>query len=275
MTSGKSQDLYLDKSLRNWVLFSIFIVMILIGILKHYIAILLTETPRKMKLKEIRELRALQRSEILRFHANHIPFSAFYIRKIFLLKAFSNGEYLKDSELRGSRFMNPMMDPGNMDQMMRIFKDNTINIIPQTIIMTWVNFFFSGFILIKLPFPLTLRFKSMLQSGVATNDLDVSWVSSLSWYFLNLFGLKPIYDLILGDENFDMDKTEETDMTMQDADESNYLSRDFQLSPITMGTDPNKLFSLETENLELVMHKWVSGNIEDRILEMYKNDQLQ
>ena len=57
------------------------------------------------------------------------------------------------------------------------------------------------YILVKLPFPLTPRFKSMLQSGVETRDMDVTWVSSLSWYFLNLFGLGSVFALILGDNN--------------------------------------------------------------------------
>ena len=54
---------------------------------------------------------------------------------------------------------------------------------------------------VKLPFPLTIRFKSMLQSGVMTRDLDVKWVSSLSWYFLNLFGLQSVFGFILGSDN--------------------------------------------------------------------------
>jgi len=41
----------------------------------------------------------------------------------------------------------------------------------------------------------------MLQSGVMTRDLDVRWVSSLSWYFLNLFGLQSIFGFILGSDN--------------------------------------------------------------------------
>lgn len=41
----------------------------------------------------------------------------------------------------------------------------------------------------------------MLQSGVMTRDLDVRWVSSLSWYFLNLFGLQSVFGFILGSDN--------------------------------------------------------------------------
>jgi hypothetical protein len=55
-----------------------------------------------------------------------------------------------------------------------------------------------GELTVKLPFPLTLGFKSMLQRGIQTPDMDVRWVSSLSWYFLNFFGLNGLYRIILG-----------------------------------------------------------------------------
>ena len=121
-----------------------------------------------------------------------------------------------------------MSDPAAMEGMMGAMKGNMMMMIPQSVIMGWINAFFAGFVicmlpsfslafrvlgfgfwyimadfvgLVKLPFPLTLRFKSMLQSGVATRDLDVRWVSSLSWYFLNLFGLQSVFIFILGNDN--------------------------------------------------------------------------
>jgi len=130
--------------------------------------------------------------------------------------------------------------------------------IPQTVIMGWINFFFSGFVLLKLPFPLTIRFKSMLQSGVNTPDLDVRWVSSISWYFLNLFGLRGIYALILGDDNAAESNAMMPQMGMNPAAGA-------QANPLA-AQDPDKLFQAEAENLELVRHDWILGGIEDRLV---------
>jgi hypothetical protein len=54
---------------------------------------------------------------------------------------------------------------------------------------------------VKLPFPLTIKFKSMLQAGVATKDMDPRWMSSISWYFLCIFGLQSVFNFLLGSEN--------------------------------------------------------------------------
>lgn len=183
-------------------------------------------TPPKpaASLVESRERLSLIRGVNLRNNASAVltP-SALAIRKDYLISRFKSGAFLKDPEGRGKGPMNPMTDPAGMDAMMGMMKGNMAMMIPQSLIMGWINAFFSGFVirmfvpfltlvpvlesadvlreLVKLPFPLTIQFKSMLQSGVMTRDLDVRWVSSLSWYFLNLFGLQPVFGFILGSDN--------------------------------------------------------------------------
>ena len=55
-----------------------------------------------------------------------------------------------------------MTDPAAMEGMMGMMKGNMAMMIPQTLIMGWINAFFVGYVILKLPFPLTIRFKSML-----------------------------------------------------------------------------------------------------------------
>ena len=93
-----------------------------------------------------------------------------------------------------------LSDPSAMSNMM---KNNLGAMVPQMLTMAWVNFFFSGFIVARVPFPLTQRFRGMLQRGVDLPSLDVAYVSSLSWYFLNLFGLRGVLALVLGEATVD------------------------------------------------------------------------
>ncbi|KAJ9076415.1 hypothetical protein DSO57_1026518 [Entomophthora muscae] len=196
----ESGNMVLDPAIRDWVLVPIMVVMVLVGVLRHQVTSILTSPPPRPTLKAVREAQALARCSLMHSHGDHLVYSKFDARRNSLLEDISAGNFLKTGP-KNAAPPNPMTDPAMMEQMMGGMKKNVVMVVPQTIIMAWINFFFSGFVLIRLPFPLTLRFKSMLQTGILTSDMDVAWVSSLSWYFLNLFGLRAVFALILGDEN--------------------------------------------------------------------------
>lgn len=248
------QTIHRDPALFYWILLPITVVMILTGILRHYAMILLQSAPKKQTLPQIRQQRSLMRGINLRTNANVLSPSSFQTRKAYMVSAYQEGKFLADPEARGKPRPNPMSDPAMMEGMMGMMKGNVAMMVPQTLIMGWINAFFSGFVIMKLPFPLTPQFKSMLQSGVGTRDLDVRWVSSLSWYFLTLFGLQPVYNFILGSNN------SASQVTQQMA----------QMNPGAgmMGPeqDPDKLFLNEAENLEVIEHQWILGGVEDRLL---------
>lgn len=68
------------------------------------------------------------------------------------------------------------------------------------VMMQGIQHFFSGFILLKVPFPLTSGFKQMFQRGMESLvDLEPSYVSSASWYFLVMYGLRSFFQLAIGD----------------------------------------------------------------------------
>ncbi|KAI9798861.1 MAG: ER membrane complex subunit 3 [Piccolia ochrophora] len=257
MAQADVQTIHRDPALFYWILFPITVVMILTGVLRHYASILMQSTPKKQDIKTIREQRSLIRGINLRSNYSVISPSSFQMRKNYLVSAFQSGAFLKDPDSKGKPPANPMTDPAGMEAMMGMMKGNMAMMVPQTLIMTWVNAFFSGFVIMKLPFPLTVRFKSMLQSGVGTRDLDVRWVSSLSWYFLNLFGLQSVFTFILGNDNA------ASQMTQQMA-QMNPAAATSMFGP---GQDPNKLFESEVENLEVVEHRWVLEGVEKRLLQ--------
>jgi hypothetical protein len=125
-------------------------VQILTGILRHYAMTLLQSTPKKQDLPKIRQQRSLARGLSLRQNANVLSPAAFSARKAYMVQAYQEGAFLAEPELRGKPRPNPMSDPAAMEGMMGMMKGNMAMMIPQTLIMGWINAFFSGFVISML-----------------------------------------------------------------------------------------------------------------------------
>ena len=64
------------------------------------------------------------------------------------MSSYKNGVFLKNGpEGRGKGAANPMTDPAAMEGMMGMMKGNMAMMIPQTLIMGWINAFFAGFVI--------------------------------------------------------------------------------------------------------------------------------
>ncbi len=63
------------------------------------------------------------------------------------MNAYESGAFLKEPDKKGQAPPNPMTDPAAMDGMMGMMKGNMAMIVPQTLIMGWINAFFSGFVI--------------------------------------------------------------------------------------------------------------------------------
>uniref|UniRef100_A0A2K6PYN4 ER membrane protein complex subunit 3 n=1 Tax=Rhinopithecus roxellana TaxID=61622 RepID=A0A2K6PYN4_RHIRO len=196
-------ELLLDSNIRLWVVLPIVIITFFVGMIRHYVSILL-QSDKKLTQEQVsdrkylsglvqwlisilpalweaemggslepRNLRptcqVLIRSRVLRENGKYIPKQSFLTRKYY----FNNPEdgFFKKTK-RKVVPPSPMTDPTMLTDMM---KGNVTNVLPMILIGGWINMTFSGFVTTKVPFPLTLRFKPMLQQGIELLTLDASW----------------------------------------------------------------------------------------------------
>ncbi|KAL1492604.1 hypothetical protein ABEB36_010841 [Hypothenemus hampei] len=242
-------DLIVDTQIRFWVFLPIVVITFLVGIIRHYVSILLS-SQKKVETQQFEDSQIILRARLLRENGKYIPKTAFLTRR----HAFNKEEdgYLTQKRPAASQSM--MTDPSMMTDMV---KDNLTNVLPMVIVGGWINWMFSGFITTKVPFPLTLRFKSMLQRGIELSHLDASWVSSASWYFLNVFGLKSIYSLVLGENNV---------FNILAADQLEQMHEQMSGAAMAMPQDPKVAFKAEWEALEIIDHHWSLDGIEMKLL---------
>jgi len=238
-------ELLLDSNIRLWVFLPIFIVNFLTGIIRHYVSLLIS-SHKKVDLTQLQDSQVMIRSRMLRENGKFLPKNSFRMRRNY----FNNEETGYLCTVKRPAAPQPMTDPTQMTEML---KGNAINVIPMIVIGGWINWTFSGFVTTKVPFPLTLRFKPMLQRGIELMTLDASWVSSASWYFLNVFGLRSIYTLVLGENN-------------AAADQAKMMEEQMSMGAAAMPNDPKAAFKAEWEALEICHHNWALEGVDAWLL---------
>eukprot|EP00823_Brevimastigomonas_motovehiculus_P001759 TRINITY_DN1239_c0_g2_i1.p1 TRINITY_DN1239_c0_g2~~TRINITY_DN1239_c0_g2_i1.p1 ORF type:complete len:291 (-),score=65.70 TRINITY_DN1239_c0_g2_i1:217-1089(-) len=261
-SSSSDNDLVLDSKIRDWVLLPILLVMFFQGILRQYLGIIFADEKKAPVLADLSKTMLLRRANRFRANAQFIPPNAAKMRRAFFLtQAFppkkddSKEKEKKDKDAPQMPDLGAAMPPSDPTTMITMMKRQMGGLIPSVLLMGWVSYFFSGFILAKLPFGMPDRFKPMLSRGVMLKALDASYVSSISWYILLYFGLRGVFSLVLGDE-------------------FNALA-DSQMQPqmMMMGGDPMQapnfpeLFNNERNEIEILESDWQVPEAEQRLLQ--------
>ena len=89
----------------------------------------------------------LSKIALVRQNCQHISASAFEARRKFIIKGSLDKQFQQETEAGSQDALNMMTDPNAMDNMMNMMKGSMGQFIPQTVMMAWINHFFSGFIL--------------------------------------------------------------------------------------------------------------------------------
>lgn len=147
--------------------------MILTGILRHYLSTLLQTAPKKSPLPKLREQRSLAYAQNLRVQHPQISKADFERRREVFIENAREGRYLAGGpEGRGKGKPNPLSDPAMMEGMMGMMKGNVAMMVPQSLIMGWINAFFSGYVISKFsPSPSLPLFLACLSSPTSADSV--------------------------------------------------------------------------------------------------------
>ncbi|POI21151.1 hypothetical protein CIB84_015103, partial [Bambusicola thoracicus] len=132
-------ELLLDSNIRLWVVLPIVFITFFVGMIRHYVSILL-QSDKRLTQEQVSDSQVLIRSRVLRENGKYIPKQSFLTRKYY----FNNPEdgFFKKTK-RKVVPPSPMTDPTMLTDMM---KGNVTNVLPMILIGGWINMTFSGFV---------------------------------------------------------------------------------------------------------------------------------
>lgn len=214
--------LLLDSDIRDWVVLPLFVIMVATGLLRHYVSLLLKNDPTPIPKVQMRIQSMLRHTSKLKSGAsNYICSWKWHIRRNHYVKLLQDEAEWVIEDAKKAEEGDPDDPDGSqsnaaaandpMQQMMNpmsMMKGNMVFMVQNMVMMQGISHFFSGFILLKIPFPLTVGFKPMFQRGLYDlPSLESSYVSSVSWYFLVMFGLRSFFRLAIGDMAYEQRET--------------------------------------------------------------------
>lgn len=187
-------EIVLDTRIRDWVLLPIFIIMVFFTMLREIGGRLMNASP-KGELKAAQETARIQRAQMVRQQSSWISEASFQRRRAFYTDK-DKGVFLDPTVTKQEK--DPLAAMSDPAMMMQQQKSMFTVMLPQMVMMGIISYFFSGFVMVKIPLPLSLKFKGMTQRGIDLQTLDVSFVSSFSWYVLVSVGISGVMTLIMG-----------------------------------------------------------------------------
>ncbi|CAI5731196.1 unnamed protein product [Hyaloperonospora brassicae] len=243
-------EIILDPSIRDWVVLPMIIIFGCSAMVRHYVTLLL-KNEKMASVEQLLPMNTIKRAQITRINSKFIAPDAFAVRKYYFTSSQKkDGRKGALREKVKSEAMNQMMNPNSMLEMM---KGNMTFMVSNFVMMGLMGYFFGGFVLAKVPFSLTQKFKMMLQRGIEINTLDVSYVSSVSWYFLVSFGMRGFLSLVLGE------------MSASDDAKAMQMQMGMGAGP-NMTFDAPKAYKQERVSLRLHNHEWDLEHAEKKLL---------
>lgn len=263
------QTILLDSDIRDWVVLPLLIIMIAAGLLRHQLGILL-----KGKAKPLPRVEQRSKSDLARIQRLKMASANFVSTQTWQSRREYYSDFLREEATWATKEKeeNPSgggIDPMNPMSMMDGMMGNMAFMVQNMVMMQGISHFFKGYVLVKIPFSLTRGFKEMFQRGLeGIPSLDTSYVSSVSWYFLVMYGLRAFFRLVIGEPS-------------QEQQESMRLQAQLgsQTGP---GAGPQqfdapKVLKQEADNLEMLpSHKSNLDDVEKRLLgKRYPKKKLQ
>eukprot|EP00934_Nitzschia_sp_Nitz4_P005516 Nitzschia sp. Nitz4//scaffold59_size112058//75955//76824//NITZ4_004118-RA/size112058-processed-gene-0.197-mRNA-1//1//CDS//3329555150//5506//frame0 len=197
--SPSPENILLDSNIRDWVVLPLFVIMVAAGLLRVYVGNMLKPDPKDVTKVTQRTQGTIRATSALKSGSVHfLSSSKLEARKasypeVITRQAEWCEDHLDANEATASG------EAASPFAGMEAMQGNMVFMVQNMVMMQAIQHFFSGFILLKVPFHLTMGFKEMFQRGLqGLSTLDTSYVSSVSWYFLVMFGLRGFFRLAMG-----------------------------------------------------------------------------